>query len=512
LKKIFTKYLGLLLFAGALIIGLNTYKNYGISWDEGSQRNLGRITYNYLFHGDDSLKHYDNKVYGVGFELPLMIIEKVFNLQDTRDVFLMRHLVTHIFFLLGALAFFLLIDYIYHNKLLAMLGFLLLVVNPLIYGHSFFNTKDIPFLSMFIICFLLFAIAFKKNTLTWYILLGVGCAVLTNMRIMGVLLTGCIWIFFALDSFVLKDNKAEKKKTLRYLLYFTITTCLVLYVTWPYLYPNPVQYFVNSFKCMARYPWEGEVLFWGKEYKSTAMPLNYGISWFCISNPIIYLLLGLTGIIFFAFKFIKNPKPFIFDKELRIQSLFIFCFAEPLLTVLILHSVLYDAWRQLYFIYPPFILAGLYALSYLFKTKAKIPIVALLFAGIGYTGYYMVSNFPHEHIYFNEFVKKDPEYLRNNFELDYWGTSYKQAIDYILKTDTSQTIYLDTECNVPGIQNLWLEKPGDRKRIRITYDNTKANYFASFYRNHREDYPFQNKEVYNIKVLNSSIMTVFKLR
>ena len=124
----------------------------------------------------------------------------------------------------------------------------------------------------------------------------------------------------------------------------------------------------------------------------------------------------------------------------------------------------------------------------------------------------MVSNFPHEHIYFNEFVEKDPEYLRNNFELDYWGTSYKQAIDYILKTDTSQTIYLDTECNVPGIQNLWLEKPGDRKRIRITYDNTKANYFASFYRNHREDYPFQNKEVYNIKVLNSSIMTVFKLR
>ena len=190
------KYIIFILLAGVLVLGFKTYKDYGISWDEGDQRNLGLTTYNYLFHGVDSIKHCSNKIYGVAFELPLIFVEKIFNLTDTRDLYLMRHLLTHLFFLLGAFAFYLLIDHLYNNKLLANSGFLLLTVNPLIYSHSFFNSKDIPFLSMLIICFLATSIAFKKNSFKWYFLLGISCGILMNVRIMGVMLVGCIWIFF----------------------------------------------------------------------------------------------------------------------------------------------------------------------------------------------------------------------------------------------------------------------------------------------------------------------------
>jgi hypothetical protein len=510
-KRFFNKYIGFILLAGALIIGLKTYKSYGINWDDQVQRGIGTVSYNFLFHGDDSLNHYCYKEYGTGFELPLVIIEKALNLQDNRDVFFMRHLVTHLFFLLGAFAFFLLIDYLYDDKLLASIGFLMYVVNPLIYAHSFYNTKDISFLSMLVICLLVTAIAFKKNNLRWYIILGIACAILMDIRILGVLLLGCIWIFFALDCIALKQDKAVKKKTLRYLLIFTCTTLGVLLIIWPYLWANPGQNIINAFKRMANVAWDGEVLFWGTVYPSHKIPVDFTISWFCISNPIIYLVFGFLGILYFSIRFIKNPKQFFFDKTIRNQGLFVFCFAEPLLSIVIFHSMVFDAWRHLYFIYPPFILVGIYGLSYVFKTKAKIPVIVILMAGIGYTGYYIASNFPYENIYFNEFVKKDPEYLRKNFDLDYWGTSYKQALEYIVKTDTAKIINV-MAVDLPGKQNAWMLKPEDRKRLHFTEDPEKATYFATYYRNHSEDYPFQNKEVFSIKVLNSTIMSVFKLR
>jgi len=510
-KYFFHKYIGFILFAAMLIIGLNTYKNYGVSWDEGDQRHLGLTTYNYLVHGQDSIKYCNNKIYGVAFELPLVIVEKVFNLTDSRDIFLMRHLLTHLFFLLGAFAFFLLIDYLYRDKLLASIGFLLLTVNPLIYAHSFFNSKDIPFLSMFVICFLVTAVAFKKNNLKWYVLLGIACGLLMNMRIMGVLLIGCIWIFFTLDYIASRHDKVVKGKILRHLLIFTCTAFGLLLITWPYLYSNPGQNFIDAFKQLSKWSWDGDVLFWGTTYNSKHLPAYYAISWFSISNPIIYLLLGFFGIFYFIVEFIKTPRQFIFDKIARNHFLFIFCFVEPLLAILAFHSVIFDAWRHLYFIYPPFILIGIFGLNYIFQTKVKWPVLIVLIAGIGYTGIYMISNFPNENVYFNKFVKREPEYLRKNFELDYWGNSYKQALEYILDHDTSGAIKVYV-VGLAGEENAWLLKPEAKKRICFTDHDSEATYIASFYRNHPGNYSFQQKEVYSIKVLNSTIMSVFKLK
>ena len=507
IKDFFKKNIGYFLFAGFLLIGLNTYKSYGVSWDEADERNLGNATYNYLFNGQDSIKYCSNKIYGVAFELPLTVIEKTIHLQDIRDIYLMRHLMTHLFFLLGALAFFLLIDYLYHSKLLATIGFLLLTVNPLIYSHSFFNSKDIPFLSMFIICFLVTAVAFNKNNLKWYILLGIACAILMNMRIMGVLLVACIWTFFLLDYKTSLRDMEARKKILRHLGIFTSISFGLLLITWPYLYSNPVQNFIDAFKRLSQWSWDGHVLFLGNVYRSKHLPIYYAISWFSISNPIPYLVLGFAGAGYFIIKFIKNPGQFVFNKMLRNQALFVFCFVEPLLAIVAFHSVIFDAWRHIYFIYPPFILAGLFALNYLFYTKAKWPAVLIIVAGIGYTGSYMISNFPNENVYFNELVSRDPESLRKNFELDYWGNSYRQALEYIIKTDTSKIINVYT-VGFAGKENAWLLEPEERKPIHFTDSDSKATYIASNYRNHPEDYTYQNREVFHINVLNSRIMSV----
>ena len=181
--------------------------------------------------------------------------------------------------------------------------------------------------------------------------------------------------------------------------------------------------------------------------------------------------------------------------------------------ILAFHSVIFDAWRHLYFIYPSFILAGIYGLNYLIKKRAKLVSVLIIIMSISYTGYYMFSAFPNENVYFNEFVKRDPEYLRKNFELDYWGNSYKQALEYILNVNPAKRINV-LVVGLAGKENGWLLKPEERKRIHFVTDNdtAKTEYFASFYRNHSQDYDFKQPAVFSIKVLNSTIMSVFKLK
>lgn len=87
------------------IIALISFDEYGISWDEEAQRKTGIVNYEYIFSNSQELLTWFDRDYGVAFELPLIILEKVLNLTDSRDIFFMRHLVTHLFFLVGCFFF-----------------------------------------------------------------------------------------------------------------------------------------------------------------------------------------------------------------------------------------------------------------------------------------------------------------------------------------------------------------------------------------------------------------------
>jgi hypothetical protein len=509
------RYLGFLLFLTLLVIGIRTYKTYGVSWDEREQRTIGMVSYNYLTHGDNTLRHYSNNVYGVGVELPLVLVEKVLGMNDMRSIFWMRHLLTHLLFLFGALAFFLLIDDLYKNKLLATIGFLMLVAMPLIYTHSFYNTKDVPFLSVYIICYWLCYRAFRKNTLGAYLLLGIACGYLTNIRIMGILLIGCICLFFLTDYLLSKPNLVKRRQIRKSFWIFLGAAFLTLYITWPFLYNNPFQNFADAFKNMSKHGWEGVLLFNGQNIKSTAIPWNYAIIWFCISTPLVFLLAGLTGIIILAWRFVHKPLFFLTDIKARNQSLFAIGFFQPLVSVIIFHSVIFDAWRHLYFIYPSFVLLAIYALDILFKTSLKWGYVLVMLGGIAMSAGFMFSNYPYENIYFNALAgSQQQEGLRKRWELDYWGNSFKQVLEHIAKSDTSKNI--EIAVSQPSVLfNICMLDPKDSirfKHVGYTEKAEKAAYFITGYRNHPDDYPFQGKAVYSIEVENSSIATIFKAK
>ena len=70
---------------------------------------------------------------------------------------------------------------------------------PRIYANTFVNSKDPPFISMFIIALYLLERAFRKDTVAAFILLGIAVGLLTNLRIMGIMLFPAVIAMRGLD-------------------------------------------------------------------------------------------------------------------------------------------------------------------------------------------------------------------------------------------------------------------------------------------------------------------------
>ena len=82
-----------LFFLTVLLLGLNIYQDYGISWDEPHSRFNGFVTLNYLrtlfapglfasnehFPSIPPLSDYADRDYGVAFEAPLGLFERIPN-------------------------------------------------------------------------------------------------------------------------------------------------------------------------------------------------------------------------------------------------------------------------------------------------------------------------------------------------------------------------------------------------------------------------------------------------
>jgi hypothetical protein len=188
----------------------------------------------------------------------------------------------------------------------------------------------------------------------------------------------------------------------------------------------------------------------------------------------------------------------------------------PILAVIAMHSVIYDDWRHLYFVYPSFVLVALYFINKMAqRIKGNLSYIVYGVCAIQAASVvvFMVQNHPFQQVYFNELVSHEPEYLRENFELEYWGASFKQGLDHIVSADTSKTIHIACNYDDPCKNNINMLKEADRKRIEIVPVSqiSKADYFITNYRGHPEDYPSKNIE-FSVKVLNSTIMAVFKLK
>jgi hypothetical protein len=186
------------------------------------------------------------------------------------------------------------------------------------------------------------------------------------------------------------------------------------------------------------------MLFMGRIINGGNLPWYYIPIWMGVTTPILYLVLFIVGTGATVRTFISNllrknvrKARTLWANDDQLQDLlFLGLFLAPLLAVIVLHSVLYHSWRQMYFIYPAFVLVairGLIALWSLTNTKqlARRLLILIVAGCMTYTGYWMVRWHPYQYLYFNVFAGQ----FAKKFDVDYWGVAYRPLLEKVVGQD-----------------------------------------------------------------------------
>ena len=461
-RKVTTmKVLIVTLFIAFAVVGLNNYKDYGMSWDETAQREIGLKSFNYITGENDELLTFKDKDYGVAFELPLIFLEKLIKAETFREIYLMRHLVTHFLFLISGLFFFLLVRKLTKNNLSAISAVLFLFLHPRIYAHSFYNTKDIPLMCFFIISAYFLQLYIEKHSVKRVLLFAVFVALATNIRVIAAIIP------FFLGGYLLFQftrNKYEAKY-LFHLLICILVFSGILILSWPLLWTNPIENLFKVFVNMSKFRWDSIMLYQGEVISSLEIPKTYLPVWHIITTPVFFLMAEFLGLVLFI-KLIISDKSKFLKENLKIQLIFqLFVITLPLFAVVVLESVVYDGWRQFYFIYPSLVMFGVLFINYLsvkYKQQARTVLVLIFVPSL----LHIITYHPFQQTFFNEtFLFKYRNFATSNYEMDYWGTAYGSAIKTILKKDDRESIKVSSDLD-PGYLNYLFLEDKYKKRVK----------------------------------------------
>ena len=510
----------LLLLCLLALTGINTYKTYGTQWDEYLQRNMGRVTYNYLVEGNDSLLILNGRDYGVVVELPLYVLEKKLAPDQPAASTFIRHLACYLLFCLGVFFFYLTIVKLRFSNWWAFCGALMLVLSPRIYGHAFINSKDVPLMVFYIIAYYALLCFIEKPDIKRSFYLALSTALLIDTRITGVIIVPITILFFFLFEYQ-KSNLSVKEllniSFLKKMKYYFIFSALLVYLFWPYLWLNPIKNFLVAFLNMSHYRWKGYSLLFGDFIFSFETPWYFSLSWIAITTPLLYLFLYFVGVTGIVYQIVRLKKQIFKHKELLEKLMALSLFMLPLLAIIIFKSVLYDTWRHVYFVYPFLLIVALYGGQSVYQklktTMVKWTVVILFVALLMFELIKMQNVFPHEYVYFNELVSDKNDNIRYNYDMEYWGASFRAGLEEILESDKRDTIKVTGNC-YPVYSNYVLLKHMDKNcRLQYVLKEKDADYYLTNYRFKPNDHDtLQHQKVYGINYRNSEILGVYRLR
>ena len=463
--------------AGVALVG-----DYGASADERFGRRMTQSTLDYALGASEDPARRHNRYYGEAFRLAALLVEQALGLQDSRHIYIERHLLTHLFFIAGGFACGMLAYRMMGSRLIALFAMLTFLLHPRLYAHSFFNIKDIPFAVALVIALYLAHRAFRKDTLGAFLLCGIGVGLAIHLRAFGLTLLPMILAMRALD--IWQAGREERVRILVSAGVFAAAALVVVYILLPYYWENPLRFF-EGIRVLSQHPNPYPFLFMGEIIRPHEAPIQYIPVWFAITAPPLTLLLGALGAALVCWQGISHPLAALRDRETRFRVLLLGCVVLPVAVVIILQSNLYNGWRHMYFLWGPFCLiaaVGLRAITSIrmggdiWKFGTRLPewvrggrrlhmtrrALAYGSAGFGLitTLTAMAALHPHQHLYFNALTDaKTPGALADRYDMDYWHVSFLEAYRHLLTRYPGETLHATWNLN-----RLMLP-PADRERI-----------------------------------------------
>ncbi len=492
----FLKYFVIIFFFIYFVFGLLVYKDFGITTDEEFQRFSGFYWLNYVlsFTSFEDIKllvetklnsidgftlpdPVDFPFYGVIFDLPLALIETLLNIENSKDYFLLRHFCNFLIFFISAIFFFRILRDRFDKNIVILFGLLFYIGSPRIFGDSFFNNKDVVFLSLVTIAIFYGFKLINKFNFKNILLFGIFSAIATSSRIIGIFLPISL---LAIIVFGMLDKKIDANQ-IKKILFLILSYFVFTIIFWPYLWGNPIINFIKAISIFSNYIIDIKFLFNGSYVSSTSLPFTYLPIWILITTPIIIILYFLIGYFLFAKKIFNNLIKMEEKKQNDIwknlnekKDFFIFFNFSVIIIFLILSSpVLYNGWRQVYFVNTFIVYLASYGFFQLvtsFKTlknfKRWFYLITTIFLINIY--YEMYKFHPYQSLYFNKLVGKN---LEKKFEIDYWGLAGRKALEEILVLKKKDKISIGVASWVPLERSLVLFNSIEKKRVEIVGQN-----------------------------------------
>ncbi|OGO39626.1 MAG: hypothetical protein A2W35_09180 [Chloroflexi bacterium RBG_16_57_11] len=216
---------------------------------------------------------------------------------------------------------------------------------------------------------------------------------------------------------------------------------LVSYLFWPALWKAPVQQYSKSVSKALDFPWEGKVMFAGVDYEVTELPRRYLPTVLSLQFTETAMLMFIAGCVT-SILWLRRGR-----LDWRKVVLITVWFVGPVIAIVIVHPVIYDNFRHLLFITPPLFIFAAIGFQGLFEWIKKPVlsgglVVLLMLPNV----YWLINLHPYQYVYYNSLVGGVQGAYRS-YEMDYWGTSYRAAIEYVnqVAPPESRVIVLGTD-------------------------------------------------------------------
>lgn len=527
-KSVSSSYLVPAFFVTLLLLGYFIFRDYGLTCDEPLDRNTAMVNLKYVLDGlgltnwaRSLIPEYDSLVplaqfvdrdYGVVFHLPAYVIERLFFKDDLSGAFKARHLLNFLYVYVGLTCLYLALKRII-SKSAGIIAVGIFLLSPRLFAESFYNGKDLIVVAFAMVNLWTLTRYLTTESTISLILHAFSSALIVDTRIIGIAFVATSTGLFICRGFI----RGTLKSTLKEIVLYLCSTLVFTVIFFPYLWGDPLHRLIEVFHNMSAFRHEGEILFSGKFYNDHALPLSYVPVWFAITTPPFILLAMVVGSMRFIGHCLKSSKHFsrqCFDCNIFFTLLFCMVIVlGSVLSVMLLHSSLYNGWRQMYFIYPElicFAVLGLMRLGTLsfFERFFLIPMQVLASIGGLCSLFFMLSTHPIENLYFN-FMAQKP--WHEYYDLDYWGNATHLAYEFMLKDQPQGEIRYCHESMIFKANRLGLAQKDLTRLIKVPCK--VADYrINNFFGHNAVDYvrlrELRGPKLYELKVSGERVLEV----
>ena len=232
------------------------------------------------------------KRYGPIFDTISAVIEEIFQINDMKNVFTMRHYLNFIFYFTGYLGYFYLIKILFPKSNYAILFSFFYLFHPRLFGQGFFNPKDSilqVYVSISLIPIIRSFLYFKFKDL-FFSSIAIGIAIST--KVVAIYIPLLFSVFYLIIGYF---ENISIKSIIKNLSLFHLSLLFFIFIFWP-PWTNPIKSIIDVFLVLKKYPFPGENFIMGEYISRFNLPWYYVPLWIGITTPLTFIIFFFIGL------------------------------------------------------------------------------------------------------------------------------------------------------------------------------------------------------------------------